>query len=354
MPKRTGNDAVKTMFSEAGATIIEEVHIRPFNGVNGCPCNSLKKRAYAILSALPTMMAARKQTRTAKPDIVHLNTCVLPFAGFGARLAGRGVPVITHVRESVLSNWWGKILARLNRKATDWFVGIDQSGLDQINTPPNRSSVIPNFINEKDLKPNLEVAAKLREQFNCSKDDVLFVSICRISESNGSLEMAKFLEVHEKAIPKNCRFVFCGFKEREGVYAKDTLAAIAKSPLAFAMDFTSDVASLIAASDVVMAPFKSAHSARVIIEGGTMGKLSLVADFDNLLEQIIVGKTGLAFSFEDSESLVSAINQFACDPQNRKTMGEAAKQFAADNYSIETNVARIQALYRTLLSLIHI
>ena len=109
-----------------------------------------------------------------------------------------------------------------------------------------------------------------------------------------------------------------------------------------------DSASLIAASDVVMAPFKSAHSARVIIEGGTMGKPGLITDFDNLLEQIIVGETGLAFNFEDPESLMSAINQFAADPQTRKTMGEAAKQFAADNYSIETNVARIQGLYLDL------
>lgn len=348
MPKRVGNDAVKTLFSEAGAEVIEEVHIRRFTGVNGCPCASLKDRAYAVLSALPTLMVARKHTRSIKPDIVHLNTCVLPFAGFGARLAGLGVPIITHVRESVLLNWWGRILALLNRTTTDWFVGIDQSGLDRINTPPDSSSVVPNFVDSRESQPNLEVAAKLREQFNCSKDDVLFASICRITESNGSLEMAQFLEAHKKTLPKNCRFVFCGFKEREGVYVKDTLALIEKIPNAFAMDFTSDVASLIAASDVVMAPFKSAHSARVIIEGGTMGKPGLITDFDNLLEQIIVGETGLAFNFEDPESLMSAINQFAADPQTRKTMGEAAKQFAADNYSIETNVARIQGLYLDL------
>ena len=350
MPKRTGNDTVKKLFTEAGAKVIEEAHVRPFNGVNGCPCDTFHGRMYAVLSAFHTTRAARAHTRRIKPDIVHLNTSVLPFAGFGARLAGQGVPVVTHVREAVLSNWWGKILAGLNRAATDWFVGIDQSGLDRIQAPPLCSSVIPNFVDQSDFQPNIQEAARLREQFNCSADDVLFVSICRIAESNGSLEMAQFLEAHEKTLPKNCRFVFCGFKERESAYVQETLAAIEGNAQAFAMDFTSNVANLIAASDVVMAPFKSAHSARVIIEGATMGKPGLVTDFDNLLEQIIVGKTGFAFSYSDPESLMTAIKQFAHSPQARKNMGEAAKQFAIDNYSIETNVTRIQDLYLELCS----
>jgi len=127
MPKRDGNDVVKNLFLDAGAQVIEETHIRPFNGVNGCRCDSLKARIHAALAALPTTLATRRLVRRLKPDLVHINTSVLPFAALGAKLSWMGAPIVVHVRESALKNRWGRLLSFFNRQFTDWFVGSQHS-----------------------------------------------------------------------------------------------------------------------------------------------------------------------------------------------------------------------------------
>ena len=203
------------------------------------------------------------------------------------------------------------MLSAFNRRSADWFVGIDQSGLNQIGPDSDLCSVIPNVVDMEVLSPSAEAVVSLRSRFNCEDDTVLFVSVCRITKSNGSLPMAEMLANLKHKLPNNVQFVFCGFSGSHSEYEKETLAAIAKSKFVHAMDFTNDVASLVAASDVVMAPFVSAHSARIVIEGAALGRPALVTDFPNLREQILVDESGLVFRFNDPDSLVNAIQMFS-------------------------------------------
>ena len=348
MPKRAGNDAVKQLFKNAGAEVIEEKHIRPFHGVNGCRCDSFRERAYALLSAFPTAWATRNQVRYIEPDLVHLNTSVLPFAALGARLSGLNVPVVTHVREVVLKNWWGRMLSFFNRQFSDWHVGIDQSGLNRIGVSKERSTVVHNSCDAEAMTLCEKSVSELRRRFNCQQDTVLFTSICRIAKSNGTLELANALAQHSAELPSNVRFVFCGFEGNGTEYAEEARAAISQSEHVFAMDFTNGVANLIGASDVVMAPFVSAHSARVVIEGALLGKPALVTDFPNLREQISENKTGLVFRFDQLDTLIDAIRRFA-DRNKTAEMGEAAREFAELHYSLEKNVAKIEDLYSKIL-----
>ena len=350
MPKRDGNDEVKNLFLDAGAQVIEETHIRPFNGVNGCRCDSLKARIHAALAALPTTLATRRLVRRLKPDLVHINTSVLPFAALGAKLSWMGAPIVVHVRESALKNRWGRLLSFFNRQFTDWFVGIDQSGLDRIGDLSDRSTVIHNSVDTSDINFCQSSVNKLRQSFNCKDDSVLFVSACRISRSNGSLEFAKFISEHKLKIPTNVRFVFCGFHENsDNEYVNATRKAIAEDDSVFAMNFTKEIGDLIHASDVVMAPFTSAHSARVVIEGASLGKPALVTDFSNLREQISVDETGFVFRFDQPETLIAAINQFA-NRQKTKEMGDAARQFAEQNFSLNKNVTRMEDFYMKIFA----
>lgn len=78
---------------------------------------------------------------------------------------------------------------------------------------PDRSTVIHNSVDTSDINFCQNSVNKLRQSFNCKDDSVLFVSACRISRSNGSLEFAKFISEHKLKIPTNVRFVFCGFHE---------------------------------------------------------------------------------------------------------------------------------------------
>ena len=348
MPKRKGNDDVKKLFLDAGAEVIEETHMRPFNGVNGCRCDSFSDRKYAVLAAIPTALASRKWVRKLKPDLVHLNTSVLPFAGLGAKLAGVGAPVVTHVRESLLRSWWGRILAFFNRRFSDWYVGIDQSGLDTIGDLTNQSIVIHNSVDTSGISIEKSSVNELRTQFNCDDETVVFGSICRIMSANGVLHFAEFLAEWQSKLPTNVRFVFCGFDDSNIDYVESARAAIEKSECAFAMDFTKDIGSILGASDVILAPFLTSHSSRAVIEGASIGKPALVSDLPNLREQISLNESGLIFQYEQPETIIEAIKQLS-DRQKTMQMGKAALKFANQNFSLAVNKTKINDFYSKVL-----
>ena len=348
MPKRSCNTDVKKLFLDAGAKVIEENHMRPFHGVNGSRCDSLKERAHAIFAAFPTAITACKKVRQIKPDLVHLNTSVLPFAGLGVKMSRLGIPVITHVRESVLTNWWGRMLSFFNRRFSDWYIGIDRSGLEAIGVVGDRSTVVHNSVDTSDMTLQQGAVQQLRAGFNCHEDTVLFVSICRIMEANGSLEFSRFLADRQSDLPSNVRFVFCGFDNKDSEYAKETLAAIGQYEHAFAMDFSKEIGNLIGASDVILAPFTTSHSARAVIEGATLGKPALVTDLPNLQEQIQLNESGLVFRYDQPDSTIESIRQLA-DRKKTAEMGTSALKFAEENFSLKTNVAKIQDFYTMIL-----
>ena len=350
MPARDRNQQVKQLFLDAGATVVEERHIRPFNGVNGCRCDSLRDRLYAILAALPTCWAVRKHVRRIQPDIVHLNTSVLPFAAFGSRWASRKTPLVVHVRETLLTNWWGKLLGWLNRKSKPFFLGIDQNGLDSISAPVTRSTVIRNFVNRAEFNPDAGDRSHFRNELNLDQHDIVFASIARIAASNGALELARFLAEHQDQLPANAKFLICGFEDRSSEYVASTLEAIEKSPQVFAVDYTTRVKDLIAAADVIVAPFRTAHSARMVIEGAAMAKPCLVTDLPNLREQLEHEKSGFTFHFADPASLLKPIRQFCSQPELLQEMSDEASRFAAENFDDQTNARRTTTLYQQLLS----
>jgi len=60
-------------------------------------------------------------------------------------------------------------------------------------------------------------------------------------------------------------------------------------------------------------------------------------------------KTGLSVPPEDPEALAAAINRLLDDPSLRRSFGQAARQRARQEFSLETMSSRVLALYQTVL-----
>ena len=351
MPQRSVNGKVVELFESSGATVIQERHIRPFNAVNGCEGRGLKKRLYCLAGALPTAMAVRKHVRRLAPDLLHTNSLVLPFALFGSLLADSRVPRIAHVREMRTANVWGRLLSWLNRIFANQIIGIDQSGLDAIGADASRSAVIHNSIPYADQPlPGFESRTEWRDRLRVNSSDVVFLSLSRIAESNGILEMARLIKRTGSRLNSRAIFLVAGFSpEHASDYQRLAEAELGELKQVRVMGYVDDVVGILAASDVIVAPYSRSHSSRAVLEGAACGRPALVSDLPNLTEMIRPDSTGKAFRLDDADGFVDAIDAFCVD-EERERMGAEARRFAEQHYSQAANAKRIQSIYDSLLA----
>lgn len=349
MPRRPGNEAVKSLFVEAGAQVIEKVPIRPFNGSEVAPCRTLSQKAYS-LAAFPLLSRlARQLAEDFRPDIVHLNSTCLVAAARGVTLSNCTCPTIAHVREPLLFNRWGRLLARLNRKYVDYFIAIDEAGLASIGENRPNGVVIRNFVDLKSFRPDAEVRRSVRDRHGWRAEDIIFLLLSRISESNGVLPLLDLVESVDRDLASEAKFVIAGFEKYGTAYADEARERIDAHHRCEALPFTHNVSGLLNAVDVVVAPYLTSHSARSVFEGGAVGRPALVTRHPNLLEQIEEGETGIAFDLDDPAQFTNAVNRL-CHSTERVGMGAKARDFARANYSAEANIAKTQDVYRRLLS----
>lgn len=349
IPDRPGSDAVRHLLEVAGAKVIAERHVRPFHGSTVVPCATLREKIYSLAGFPLLALLAAKLVRQIRPDIVHLNSTSVIAAAAGVRMSGMRTPVIAHVREPLLSSRWGRLLAALNRKFVDYFVSIDEAGLRSLEPPIVRGSVIFNFVDATRFRPDEARRAALRRAQGWNEDDIVFLSLARITPANGALELARFVHAHNDRLNARARFAIAGFEPEGGLYQQQVRDAIARSDRCDAIAFTHDAAGLIDAADVIVAPFTVPHSARSVFEGAAMGKPALVTRLSNLLELIREGETGFSYDMDCPQELIDAVNRL-CDDGTRESLSDAAFRFGVEEFGAEANVARTVAVYHEMLA----
>ncbi len=110
----------------------------------------------------------------------------------------------------------------------------------------------------------------------------------------------------------------------------------------------SDLANVYRHLDVLCFPSYYNAPGRPIFEAAYFGKPSIVAIEDPTADTLVHGVTGLAIAAKDSEALREAIERLADRPDERASMGTAARELALRNFDIDRNAAHVLALYREL------
>ena len=349
MPMRPGNEAVKSLFLQAGATVIEEVAIRPFNGSEVAPCCKLKEKAYA-LAAFPLLVRLiRRMVENLKPDIVHLNSTCLVAGALGVAFSSAACPTIAHVREPLLANRWGRLLAALNRRYVDYFISIDEAGLASVGVNVPNSTVVRNFVDTNIFFPDVALRTSVREEHGWKADSVVFLLLSRVSKSNGVLELLDAIQSRDAAIDPAAQFVIAGFEEVRSDYELEALRRIKVQPRCRWLPFTKNVPGILNAADIIVAPYLTSHSARCVFEGGAVGTPALITRLPNLMEQIREDETGLSFNFTNTLGFQHAVNRL-CKAAERGRLGNAARDFTLAHFSADANIAKVEAVYERLLN----
>ena len=351
MPDRAHPSLLK-MYEATGAEILQEGRLRPFNGSTVALCSTFRARANAFRRLPGTINCARQLVGRLNPDLVHLNSTCLVGAAIGSHLANKKMPVIAHVREPLLTNRWGRFLAAMNRWNVDHFISIDEYGLESLGLKNrDNTTVVSNFVDlEKYVPVDRSTKDEIRKSLGWSPDDVIFLSLSRIADSNGIHELGKRILATNDQLPDSFKFVIAGFSEYNTPYENEARQILSGSQRCSVLDFVTkdEVLKLLNACDVVIAPFKTPHSARSVFEGAAVGKPALVSNEPNLLEMIVPTETGVGFDLQDANSFAQAVAIFD-DEELREKMGKSARQFAESKYSQAKNIKQTIAVYQQLL-----
>ena len=105
---------------------------------------------------------------------------------------------------------------------------------------------------------------------------------------------------------------------------------------------------LVSACDVLAVPFLEPHFSRLIAEASSAARPAVAFAIDGPGEEIIPEKTGLTVPPFDHKLFADALQRLIEDEELRKSCGKEAHLFARERFDAETNARRVFALYDAL------
>lgn len=112
----------------------------------------------------------------------------------------------------------------------------------------------------------------------------------------------------------------------------------------------SDMPAFFSDADICVHASESEGLSRVLMESLASGRPVVASEHAGVREAIVDGITGLIVPASDPASLAQAIESLLTDPKRRLTMGAAARQCAAEQFSVQRVIAEVSELYSQMLN----
>lgn len=113
--------------------------------------------------------------------------------------------------------------------------------------------------------------------------------------------------------------------------------------------FVDDVPAFYAQIDVICFPSHLNAAGRPVFEGALFGKPSITSIIDPPKDSIIHGETGFAIDGPNPAAIADAIEAYARDPEMTRRMGENARAWAREYFSIEQSGRELALLYKLMV-----
>lgn len=334
------------LLKNTGAEVILKPWLFPFHGstVSGMPLSHLIKN---YLFVIPTFFGARRIIKKINPDFIHLNsTCLFTFAA-AAKSINKNRKVITHVREPLLKNIFGKILKYANYHFTDGYVSICKNDENRMLIKEKPAKVIYNFIDFNNYNPTVK-STVLQSDLVLKDSDITCLCLARISKPNGIRELIERFNTLGKSF-SSFKLVIVGLKHNN-TYEKQCIKAANNNPNISLLPFRTDVTNLIASSNIMICPFTAPHFSRAVIEASAMGKPVLGSNIGGVNELIDDTKTGYLFNIHSQEDFEEKLLKLK-DEKNRTALGQNGYAFAQENFDAHKNAKATFKFYEQFLTL---
>ena len=309
----------------------------------------LRRPVHPLLDCLALRDLGRA-IRSLRPDLVHTHSSK---AGFLGRLAARRarVPHIVHTPHGhVFHGYFAGPLTRL-------FIGLERIAA------PWTDRIVT--LSEAEARDHLRRGIGVPGQFVTipSGVDLAPLAIARPTPlvSGGPVVAAVARLVPVKGfhylvdaapeVLRRCpgaRFLIVGDGERRAALEARTRAAGLTDRITFT-GFREDVASVMAAADLVVLPSINEGMGRVLVMAMALGKPIVATRVGGVAELLGEGEAGLLVPPRDAGALAQAISSLLGDGSRAKALGEAGRR-RAPHYSAEAMLGDLARLYREVLA----
>ena len=309
----------------------------------------LRRPVHPLLDCLALRDLGRA-IRSLRPDLVHTHSSK---AGFLGRLAARRarVPRIVHTPHGhVFHGYFAgpatRLFIALERIAAPWTDRIitlsDAEAQDHLRRgigAPAQFVTIPSGV---DLAP----VVTARPTPLVSGGPVV-TAVARLVPVKGFHYLVDAAPEVLRRCPQ-ARFLIVGDGEMRPVLEGRARAAGLTDRITFT-GFREDVASVMAAADLVVLPSINEGMGRVLVMAMALGKPIVATRVGGVAELLGEGKAGILVPARDAGALAHAIYSLLLDRSRAQALGEAGRR-RAPQYSAEAMLEALAALYRDVLT----
>jgi glycosyltransferase involved in cell wall biosynthesis len=280
-------------------------------------------------------------------DLVHAHIFASAVA---AAIATRrtGLPlVITEHTEASWQTWWTRRVSRWAHRRARHAIAvstpIQRRLIEKDGVPPDLVTLIPNaVIPAPDDPPDL--SGVLPDGW---LEGPLVGVVARLQPEKG---VATFLEaaVRLSKISPETRFLVAG----DGPLREKLLELARRVGIEDRVRFLgyrTDARALIGLLDVLVVPSLTEGSPLIVLEAMAAGVPVVASAVGGIPDQVRHGEEGLLVSPGDPEALTRALGELLRDPGRARLMGAAGQRRTEDEFSHETLVRWIEAVYREAL-----
>lgn len=207
-------------------------------------------------------------------------------------------------------------------------------------------SVVPSGVDESLFK-NAD-GEKIRKQFNIKNDQIILVSISRLTEEKNVVFLAKsiaqVLKNNEKVV-----FIFGG----EGDLKDDLkdifmMVGVADRVFLSGKIKREEVKNYLSAGDIFVYASTSETQGTIITENMYVGKPVVAVKASGVKDIVVDGETGI-LTEEKENDFVVAVNNLIKNKEKRNLMGENAKKEALKNYTIDACGEKLIGVYKNVI-----
>jgi glycosyltransferase involved in cell wall biosynthesis len=351
---RAGYDCLlATSFRESDASSLADARRR------GCRVVDIPAlgREVAPLADLTALAELVRLIRRERPAIVHTHTSKAGFIGRLAAVIARAPAVIHQPHGHIFYGYYSPrrtaVFTALERQAARWTDRIitltDRGAQEHLARGIGRAEqyvAVPSGVPTAELRAAAPPRGEARARLGLDPDAFIVVGLGRLVPIKGFDLLARALPALVAQIP-SARVLLVG----DGAERRHLGAIAASMGVAERLRMTgetTDVASYLAAADVVAVPSRNEGMGRVIVEAMALGLPVVATAVGGIPDVVTDGECGRLVEPEDVDALAAALIELGRDPALRRKLGEAAVR-RAEAFSTAVASEKLLAVYATLV-----
>ena len=320
--------------------------VGPVRSVLGLGRQSLR----IVIEELPTAIQLARVIRRVGTDVVHLGNGVRAnFDGILACWLTR-TPCVCHVKGfekySNRERWAARHVGALVCMTEAVRAHCVQHGVQGRTT-----QVVYDAVDEMQFTPQRD-AGTVRAELGITNGSPCVGVVGNIQEWKGQAVLVEAMARIIDRVPKAHAFMVGGVHRAGAAYNERLKQRIQELHLDGALSatgFRSDVADVMNALDVVVhTSVRPEPFGRVILEGMLLGKPVVASAAGGVPELIRDGETGFLTAPGDPAGLAERLIPLLQDPALRERIGQQARVWAREQFSLERHVAALSTIYESL------